>query len=83
MSGQTHARVRFPSLRIRTLYASPKVVSKIEEIIVEKSIAEVLEAVYEQGMKDGRKEVIEKLDLMKAEINYLPPGRPKTRKKRK
>lgn len=44
-------------------------------------LTEVLAAVYQQGQKDGRKEMIEKMDSLKTEVNYLPPGRPKKRKR--
>lgn len=37
----------------------------------------VMKAVYEQGMKHGRAEVIEQLEAIKKDTNYLPPGRPK------
>ena len=70
-----------------TLYAAPRVLTALEQVTVEMSLyqgvrlAEVLKAVYEQGQKDGRKEMIEKMDALKAGINYLPPGRPKKKKK--
>jgi hypothetical protein len=38
---------------------------------------QVVEAFYEQGKKDGRKEVIEMMEGLKDKVNYLPPGRPK------
>ena len=41
----------------------------------------ILKAVHEQGMKEGRAEVIERLDVLgeviKKDTKYLPPGRPK------
>lgn len=43
----------------------------------------VLEAVYQQGMKSGRQEIIEQFDRrIKRKANYLPPGRPKKSKRR-
>jgi hypothetical protein len=44
-------------------------------------LAEVVEAVYEQGQKDGRKEIIEKMAGIKTGVNYLPPGRPRKKKR--
>lgn len=66
------------------LYAGQKVAAALHEVnILDKTIYEgvrlgqVMEAVYEQGLKDGRREVIEKIDAIKGQTNYLPPGRPK------
>ena len=71
-----------------TLYAGTKVRSALDEITRDMTLyhgvrlAEVIEAVYEQGQKEGRKEIIEKMDGIKTTVNYLPPGRPKKKKKR-
>jgi len=54
----------------------------------EVKVIQVMEAYYEQGKKDGRKEMVETMDAMmdsvKSNVNYLGPGRPKkaTRKVR-
>ncbi len=67
------------------LYVGSKVHSALQEITANMNLyrsvrlQEVLEAMYEQGLKDGRKEVIEKLEGVKIGINYLPPGRPRKR----
>jgi hypothetical protein len=45
-------------------------------------LREVMEAIYEQGLKDGRKEIIEKVEGIKIGVNYLPPGRPRKKKRR-
>lgn len=37
----------------------------------------LLAAVYDQGQKDGRRELIEQLETIRKKTNYLPPGRPK------
>jgi uncharacterized protein (DUF2164 family) len=42
---------------------------------------QVIEAFYEQGKKDGRREMIEKMDALKTGVKYLPPGQPKKRRK--
>ncbi len=79
--------VALPSEEV-TLYAGSKVRSALDEITKDITLyhgvrlAEVIEAVYEQGQKDGRKEIIEKMDGIKKGVNYLPPGRPKKNKRR-
>jgi hypothetical protein len=66
-----------------TLYASPGVLSALDEVTIDMPLyrgvrlAQVLKAVYDQGRKDGRREVIEQMDNIKKTTNYLPPGRPK------
>jgi len=71
-----------------TFYAGPKIVSALEDLVVngDQAIAskmiQVVTAVYEQGLKDGRKDIIIQLDQIKAKANYLPPGRPKKRTRR-
>lgn len=66
-----------------TLYASPSVLGALEEVTTDMTIykgvrlAQVLKAAYEQGRKDGRREVIEQFDGIKKNTNYLPPGRPR------
>jgi hypothetical protein len=65
------------------LYTGQKVRNAFHELMERMDVYEftrfqiALKAIYEQGMKDGRAEVIEQLDLIKKETNYLPPGRPK------
>lgn len=66
-----------------TLYASPKVLSALTEVTTGMTLyqgvrlGQVLKAVYEQGLKDGRREIIEQFDQIKKGTKYLPPGRPK------
>ena len=77
--------IALPSGEI-TLYVGSKVRSALEEITEDMSLyrgvrlMEVMEAVYAQGQKDGRKEIFEKFEGLKAGVNYLPPGRPKKKK---
>ncbi len=79
--------VKLPSNDL-TLYVGSKVRSALQEVTTDMDLyhgvrlGEVLEAVYEQGLKDGRREIIEKVEGIKSGVNYLPPGRPKKRKKR-
>lgn len=71
-----------------TVYAGPKVISALEEVTTNMDLYhgvklwQVLEAVYETGLKNGRREVIEELDRIKGQVKYLPPGRPRKRRKR-
>ena len=66
-----------------TLYASPSILNALEEVTTDMTLykgvrlAQVMKAVYEQGLKDGRREVIEKVENIKKDLKYLPPGRPK------
>ncbi len=70
------------------LYVGSKVRSALDEITTDMTLyhgvrlAEVMQAVYNQGQKDGRKEVVEQMDGIKATLNYLPPGQPKKKKKK-
>jgi hypothetical protein len=69
-----------------TLYASPLVLNALEEVTTDLTIykgvrlAQVLKAAYEQGRKDGRREVIEQFAghflEIKKKTKYNPPGRP-------
>jgi len=71
------------------VYAGAKVAAALEEVKTKLGdlyhgvrFAEVLEAVYETGLKNGRREVIEQFDGLKSGINYLNPGQPKKKKKK-
>ena len=80
-------KVNLPGHETLTLYAGARILSAFEEVIEDMTLykgvrlEQVMKAVYEQGLKDGRREVIEQMDAKfkatKNEINYLPPGRPK------
>ncbi len=66
-----------------TLYASPSVLTALEEVTTGMTIykavrlQQVLKAAYEQGRKDGRREVIEQFDAIKRKTKYLRPGKPR------
>jgi len=66
-----------------TLYAGKKVLSALNEVTMKMTLYEgvrlggVMKAVYQQGLKDGRREIIEEIDKIKKNAKYLPPGRPK------
>ena len=64
-----------------TLYAGKKVLNALEEVTINMTLyqgvrlGEVMKAVYQQGLKDGRREIIEQFDIIKKNAKYLPPGR--------
>jgi hypothetical protein len=66
-----------------TIYAGEKTRNALKEITRRMDLYTatrlelVLKAVYDQGRKDGRRELFEKVDQLKEHLNYLPPGRPK------
>lgn len=67
-----------------TLYTGDKVRAALREILPPDTdiylltrFQIVMKAVYQQGLKDGRGEVIDQLDSLKNKTNYLSPGRPK------
>jgi hypothetical protein len=65
-----------------TVYANTRVLDALSQFASAATLYEgvklqqLFEAFYDQGLKDGRREVIEKLELMKGSFKYLPPGRP-------
>lgn len=66
------------------VYANAKVARALEEVTEDMTVyhgvrlAEVLEAVHEQGVRDGRREVFEHIDEVKntPELKHRNPGRP-------
>lgn len=64
---------------------SPKTARALEEISETMPLYEgvrlvqVLEAVYDQGRKDGSREVIEGFERVAATIPHRAPGRPRSR----
>lgn len=71
-----------------TLYAGAKVQNALKEVTEDMAfykgvrLSEVMQAVYDQGQKDGRKEIIDKIEAIKKGVNYLAPGRPRKIKKK-
>lgn len=68
-----------------SLYVGARIHDALEEVTMDMGLykgvrlGQVLEAVYEQGMKDGRREIIDQMEAIRQEANYLPPGRPAKR----
>lgn len=71
------------------VYTSPRVADALEDILAKATvfegvkIAQILEAVYKQGKKDGARQAFDEWErgLLKAkkEINHKNPGRPRKR----
>jgi phage-related tail protein len=60
--------------------AIQEVKTKLNDLYHGVRLAEILEAVYEQGMKEGRKQIIDKIEGINKGVNYLPPGKPRSKK---
>lgn len=70
-----------------SVYTSARVADAMKEITAEATIYEgvrltqVLEAMYNQGRKDGRREAFEQLEKgfadAKRQLPFRPPGRPR------
>ena len=69
-----------------TLYAGAAILDALTEVTTDMTLykgvklAQVMKAVYEQGQKDGRKEIIDSFKAIEERANYLPPGRPRKKK---
>lgn len=71
------------------VYTSPRVADALEDILAKATvydgvkIAQILEAVYKQGEKDGARKAFEELDRglasVKKQIAHKNPGRPRKR----
>lgn len=81
----TRVNVNLPDREL-PLYVGARISAALKEIRMDMDLykgvrlEQVLEAVYEQGMKDGRREIIEQLDSIKRASNFMPPGRPKKKR---
>jgi hypothetical protein len=91
MSGKHAAKYKKFDVNLPTgalaLYAAPKILDALQEVTTGMKLyegvrlAQVMKAVYEQGMKDGRKEIIDQMMAIEKDANYLPPGRPRKLRK--
>lgn len=67
-----------------TMYANARVADALQELTADMTLyhgvrlAQVLEAAYEQGIRDGRRQVFDELDKLKQhpELKHRNPGRP-------
>ena len=87
--GPRRHEIDMPSLGPVPIYAGVKVGKALDEVTEDMPLykgvrlAQVLEAVYLQGQKDGRREVFEAQDVALAEMKsrkelaHRPPGQPK------
>ncbi len=68
------------------VYAGVRVAHALHEVTAEMDfyrgvrLAELLEAVYQQGKKDGARQVRESFEVMMKNIPHLNPGQPRKRK---
>lgn len=73
-----------------TVYANARVADAIQELTADMTmyhgvrLAQVIEAAYEQGLRDGRRQVFDEFDRLKQrpELKHRNPGRPTKGKKR-
>ena len=83
-SGPRKHELKLPTVGPVNVYAGEKVGKALEDVTEDMDLyhgvklAQVLEAVYEQGRKDGRKQVFDGVrDLSNMEeLTYRNPGRP-------
>ena len=82
--------IELPNSGKIALYASPKhsvAIEAIKEMAAFEGIKmlDLMDAFYQQGLKHGRKEVVEQFEqsqqMIISTLNYLPPGQPKKKKK--
>lgn len=75
--------------RVVSVYAGKKVADALTEISEDMNLykgvrlVQVLEAVYDQALKNGRKEVFDMVDAQKGVLLHRNPGQPKKLKKPK
>ncbi len=69
--------------RIVPVYAGKRIAEALQEVTETMNIykgvrlAQVLEAVYDQGKKDGARSVFDSVDSLRREIPHRNPGQPK------
>lgn len=69
------------------VYAGTKVAEALKEVTLDLDIykgvrlSQVMDALYQQGRKDGAREVFERVDEVKKAVKHRNPGQPKKRKK--
>jgi hypothetical protein len=65
------------------VYASPRLAAAFQEVSYDMTVYkgvrlfQILEAVYNQGLKDGARSVFEEVDVLKGQISHRNPGQPK------
>ena len=88
MDGARYLAIRVPLKNgVVKVYASPRIRQALEELLKDKTLYEgvrliqVLEAVYNQGKKDGARNAFEQTERKfieaKKSISYKNPGQPK------
>lgn len=80
--------VRVDSNRTIAIYTGRRVADALAVVTSEMTLiravklTQVIEAVYEQGKKDGARSVFDSIDCLKASIPHRNPGKPKKQQKR-
>lgn len=75
--------VDLPKGRKIKMYFGTKVAEALEDVTEDMTLykgvrlSQLLEAVYDQGMKDGVRRVFEEVDGIKSKIPHKNPGKPK------
>jgi hypothetical protein len=88
-SGPRLISVALPKAGETKIYANQSVANALEEVTEDMKVyhavrlGQVMEAAYEQGRRDGRRQAFEKLDAVKSdpEMKYLNPGQSAATKK--
>jgi hypothetical protein len=69
------------------VYAGTKVSEALKEVTFDMDIykgvrlSQVMDALYQQGKKDGARDVFDRVDAVKKEVKHRNPGQPKKPKK--
>jgi hypothetical protein len=69
------------------IYANARVADALEQLTAEMTLyhgvklGQVIDAVYQQGVRDGRREVFERLERLESDpgLRHRNPGRPRRR----
>ncbi len=87
-SGPRVHEIQLPDNKTIHVYAGAKVGRALDEVTEEMDLyhgvrfAEVVKAVYQQGIRDGRAEVFDAVDTLEGspELSHRNPGRPRKKK---
>lgn len=79
--------INLPGERQISVYAGKRIRDALTELSRDMNLyhgvrfSQVLEAVYDQGMKDGARNLFEQVDGLKKTVSYRNPGAPPKKKK--
>lgn len=66
---------------MRVTTKAPKIVSKDMTLYAGVRLTQLMEAIYEQGKKEGRRHAVETFYAASETLSYRNPGQPKKKKK--